>query len=95
MSGNRMCWTLEYPLGTGTSGEKEVEAPEVEDLSYDAKSVQGLCSAFRSFPSPFEGVLIGELMDAAPPNTIFSLPREESSVSTWTAGSIALMGDGM
>ncbi|KAF9376098.1 hypothetical protein CPB97_011047 [Podila verticillata] len=95
MSGNRMCWTLEYPLGTGTSGEKEEEAPEVEDLSYDAKLVQGLCSAFRSFPSPYEGVLIGELLDAAPPNTIFSLPREETSVSTWTAGSIALMGDGM
>ncbi|KAG0018282.1 hypothetical protein BGZ82_000487 [Podila clonocystis] len=90
ISGHRICWTLEYPLA---SGEKEEEAPDVEDLSYDAKSVQGLCSAFRSFPSPYEGVLIGELLDAAPPNTIFSLPREEASVSTWTAGSIALMGD--
>ncbi|KAG0330673.1 hypothetical protein BG000_011597 [Podila horticola] len=91
MSGHRICWTLEYPLA---SGEME-EAPDVEDLSYDARSVQGLCSAFRSFPSPYEGVLIGELLDAAPPNTIFSLPREEASVSTWTAGAIALMGDGM
>lgn len=91
MSGHRICWTLEYPLA---SGAKE-EAPDVEDLSYDARSVQGLCSVFRSLPSPYEGVLIGELLDAAPPNTIFSLPREEASVSTWTAGSIALMGDGM
>ncbi|KAG0078681.1 hypothetical protein BGZ93_007744 [Podila epicladia] len=90
MSGHRICWTLEYPLA---SGAKEEEAPDVEDLSYDAKSVQGLCNAFRSFPSPYEGVLIGELLDAVPPNTIFSLPREEASVSTWTAGSIALMGD--
>ncbi|KAG0352243.1 hypothetical protein BG005_008286 [Podila minutissima] len=89
MSGHRICWTLEYPLA---SGAKE-EAPDVEDLSYDARSVQGLCSVFRSLPSPYEGVLIGELLDAAPPNTIFSLPREEASVSTWTAGSIALMGD--
>lgn len=89
LPGNRVSWAVIHnvPRSTAKTGEARL-------TEWGPDASMEMVDFVRHQPSPFNGLLLGDIIDQTPKELISKVMLEEKCFESWYNGRVVLLGDG-